>query len=170
MTENNETTTDSILNSGKFNNRDEIQTTIKNLILNTNREFLILGPALDPFYFNNSDFISALTTFVTGHQRNTAKILIENNEQIIRDNGRLTALCRKLHENLRIRSLPEEYQGHTELMIISDQQTVLLQHNLDRPDITLSVADRTFATTYARRFEYAWQRSVPMPGLRTLGL
>lgn len=170
MVEKNISATANDLANGQYKGRDEIQATVQKLTRSIERECIVMGPTLDPYFFSNAEFVEAFTTFVTHHHRNIARILIENNEQVMRENGRLISLCRKLSENLSIRGVPQEYQGQSDLFFVADQQTLLLQPNISKPDITINVADKTVAAPFIRRFDYAWQRSVPMPGLHTFGL
>lgn len=169
MVEINESTTEELV-SGQYRSRDVVRDAIQKLTRNLNRECIVMSPTLDQYFFNNIDFIEALTIFTTSHPRNIFKFLIDNSAQVIRDNGRLITLCRRLSENLHIRSLPEEYRGHAYLVIVADRQTLLLQPNISKPEITVTVANKTIAAPYLRRFDYAWQRSEPMPGLHTFGL
>lgn len=170
MVENSDSENTHGLENGQYKGRDVIQEMVQKLAKSIERECIIMGPVLDQHYFNNADFVEALATFATSHPRNIAKILIENSAQVIRDNGRLITLCRRLNENLRLRGLPEEYHGHSDLFFITDRQTLLLQPNTGKPEITVSINDKTTAAPFVRRFDYAWQRSVPMPGLHTFGL
>lgn len=170
MAENESTATGNDLASGQYKGRDVIQKTIQRLTQGLERECVIMSPVLDPHFFNNSVFVEALTTFVTHHPRNIAKILVENSSQVISENGRLITLCRRLSENLSLRSVPEEYQGQSDMFFVGDNQNLLVQPNVSYPDIKLNVTDRTVAAPFIRRFDYAWQRSEAMPGLHTLGL
>ncbi|MFV1992641.1 MAG: hypothetical protein ACC635_01960 [Acidiferrobacterales bacterium] len=158
------------LENGQCNGREAIQQAVLNITSAAKREYIIMGPVLDPRIFNRPEFIEALTTFVTGHPRNITKILIENSNQVINENGRLITLCRRLSENLRIRTMPEEYQGQSDLFLVADNETLLFQKSISSPVAIVTKADKTVAAPYKRRFDYAWQHSIPVPGLHTLGL
>lgn len=170
MTENSEPIKPDELISGQYKNREVLRNTITLFTKKIERECILMAPVLEPFLFNNADFIEALKHFVTSDRHNMAKIMIENHGQVIRENGRLITLCRKLSENLKLRSLPEEYQGHSDLFIVADKKSLLLQSNISTPEISVKLDDKTAVTPFVRRFDYAWQRSIPMPGLHTLGL
>ncbi len=170
MTKKNNSAATNDLENGQCNGRDAIQLAVLKIMRATDRECIIMGPVLDPRIFNHSEFIEALTTFVTRHPRNIAKILIENSSQVINENGRLVTLCRRLNENLRIRAMPEEYQGQSDLFLIADNETLLFQKSISSPYAVVTLTDKTVAAPYKRRFDYAWQHSIPVPGLRSLGL
>ena len=170
MTKKNNSAAKNDLKNGPCNGRDAIQQTVLKITRATERELVIMGPVLDPRIFNHSDFIEALTTFVTAHPRNIAKLLIENSSQVINENGRLITLCRRLSDNLRIRAMPEEYQGQSDLFLVADNEALLFQTSISSPDAVVTISDKTVAAPYKRRFDYAWQHSIPMPGLHTMGL
>ncbi len=170
MTKKNKAAVTNDLESGQCNGRDAIQQAVLKITRATERECIIMGPVLDPRIFNHSEFIEVLTAFVTQHPRNITKIIVENSNQVINENGRLITLCRRLSENLRIRAMPEEYQGQSDLFLVADNETLLFQKSISSPVAIVTKTDKTVAAPYKRRFDYAWQHSIPMPGLRTLGL
>jgi len=170
MTKKNNSAATKDLENGQYNGQESIQQAVLKITRATVREYIIMGPVLDPRIFNHSEFIEALTTFVTHHPRNIAKILIENSNQVINENGRLITLCRRLNENLRIRAMPDEYQGQSDLFLVADNETLLFQKSISSPVVIVTKSDKTIAAPYKRRFDYAWQHSIPMPGLRTPGL
>jgi hypothetical protein len=138
------------------------------LLQQARREVRLAAPYLDPAIFNAGSVTDALRGFVTRHPRNRVRILVENINQLMRDNGRLVALARRLADSMELREVEENERGARDLYFVADRAVCLFQEAADGTDGVVSHASREIATQ-VERFESAWNRAQPV-ALRTLGL
>lgn len=148
----------------------EIAAQLAALIAAAHRQIAIFQPQLDPSLFNNSAIARALASFVATHRHNHVRLLVEDAGQTVRDNGRIVGLCRQLSDFIRMHGVSEEHRGIREMFVIADRDGYLHQSDLARPECVADLHDRQHANQLAQRFERMWQRSEPIPTIRTAGL
>jgi hypothetical protein len=150
--------------------RDEIRNTLTALAQSAAREIMIFTPHLDGYLFNSGRFARALASFAARHRHNRARILVEDTEQALRDNDRVIELCRRLSDFIELRRVGEEHLGLREMFVVVDQRSCLYQQDLAKPDTVVHTQNVREALLLARRFNALWDRSDPIPALRTAGL
>lgn len=162
------TNTPSAPADGAAHGQEALRTAAAALLQHAGREVRLAAPYLDPTIFNTGSVADALSNFVTRHPRNRARILIEDINQVIRDNGRLVGLVRRLADSIELREVEENERGARDLYLVADRAVCLFQEAADGTDGVVSRASREI-NTRLERFEAAWNRAQPV-ALRTLGL
>ncbi|HSD97496.1 MAG TPA: hypothetical protein VLB06_10185, partial [Sulfuricaulis sp.] len=74
--------------------RDDVADFLAGLAESATREIVIFAPQIDGALFNTPRFARALASFAARHRNNLARIVVEDTEQVLRDNDRLVGLCR----------------------------------------------------------------------------
>ncbi len=150
--------------------RDEIRDHIAALVERAGREVAVFAPQYDAFYFNTARLADALARFAARHRQNRARVLVEDTEQLLRDNERVVELIRRFSDAIELRQLDEQDVGLRELWVCTDHNGYLQQLDVAKPECVVDFNNRQEAAALVRRFDEVWNRGVPLPGVRTLGL
>lgn len=150
--------------------REDIRDAITALIGLARRDIMLFAPQMESYFFNGAPLGQMLASFSAAHQRNCARILVEDAAQVLRDNDRLIVLCRRFSEFIQLRQVGEEHRGYRELFLIADNVSYLHQPDITEPECVVEPAGRQYCADAKRRFNLMWDRSEPLPGLYTAGL
>lgn len=136
----------------------------------TVHEFDVFAPQLDPRWFNTGRLHRALAGFATRHRHNRARLLIEDAAQAVRDNNRMIDLARRLSDFIEIRQVGESDRGLREMFVLADRSAVLHQQDVTRVEALVETGGRRAGAELRSRFQGMWDRSEPIPEIRTAGL
>ncbi len=150
--------------------RDSIRDAIAALVGLARREIIVFAPQMDAHFFNSSQAGTMFASFAARHQRNRARILVEDAAQVIRDNDRVVGLCRRFSEAMQMREVGEQHMGLRMMYIIVDGTSYLHQPDVTEYECVVEMAGRRRAAEMRQRFEQMWDRSEPAVGLHTAGL
>lgn len=150
--------------------RSEVSEFLARLAENATREIVIFAPQLDSSLFNTTRFARALASFAARHRHNLARIVVEDTEQVLRDNDRLVGLCRRLSDILHMHQVAEEHLGIREMFLVVDHRGYLHQEDIAKPECVADPRDAHEAVLLARRFNELWDRSEAILSLRASGL
>lgn len=150
--------------------RDGIRDAIATLIGLARREIIVFAPQMDAHFFNNSQLARSLASFAARHHHNLARILVEDTSQVLRDNDRIVALCRRLAEFIQMRQVAEEHLGFREMFVIVDGASYLHQPDVTEYECVVEPGGRQRTVELRQRFQQMWDRSEPTLGLNTAGL
>ncbi len=148
----------------------ELGEAVITLLEQAQRNIMIFGPSLDGNYFNTTRAADALGQFISRHAENRVRILVENEQQVLRDNTRLVAMARRFGDSIHIRHVGEDHVGLRELFVISDSRGFLYQENVDRLESIVDYQGPGDATLLARRFYGMWDMSEPAASINVIGL
>jgi hypothetical protein len=150
--------------------RDEVSDFLAGLAESATREIVIFAPQIDGSLFNTPRFARALASFAARHRNNLARIVVEDSEQVLRDNDRLVGLCRRLSDFIHMHQVAEEHLGIREMFLVIDHRGYLHQQDIANPDCVADSHNAHDAVLLARRFNELWDRSEPILSLRSTGL
>ncbi len=150
--------------------REAARDAIVTLIEQAQRNIMVFGPVLDGLLFNTARTAEALGKFIARHHENRARILIEDSQQVVRDNARIIALAKRFSDAVQIRTVGEDNAGLRELFVVADERGYLHQLDLEQLEFMVAMDAGTEATMLARRFREMWDMSQPATGINTLGL
>lgn len=163
-----QTQTSTPLVDGAVQGQEALRGAVAALLQLARRDARLAAPFLDPAIFNTASVADALADFVTRHPRNRIRILIEDISQLMRDNGRLVGLVRRLADSVELREVAENERGARDLYCVADHAVCLVQEAADGMDGIVSRVPREIAAL-VERFDAVWNRAPPV-ALRTLGL
>ena len=158
------------ISSGVLKERDSIRDAVATLIGQARREIIVFAPQMDAYFFNNSQLARSLASFAARNRNNLARVLVEDATQVLRDNDRIVALCRRLSEFIQMRQVAEEHLGFREMFVIVDGVSYLHQPDVTEYECVVEPAGRKGAVELRQRFQPMWDRSEPAVGLNTAGL
>lgn len=140
------------------------------LVEDARHDVVIFAPWLDGRLFNTATLAHQLAGFAARDRRNRVRVLVEDAEQAVRDNDRIVDLCRRMSDFVQMRRVGEDHIGLQEMFVVLDRTAWLHQPDLVNPECLVSTDDRRAAGTLTQRFEEMWERSEPIPAVRTVGL
>ena len=150
--------------------RDAIRETIATLAEQAQRELVVFGPRYDRSLFDTSRLSQALMRLVVGHRHSAVRMLIEDAEQLRRENDRLMELARRCSDFIRIHEVAEEHRGSRELFVVIDQSGYLFQDSIDAATAVVNLSGKTEKSSQLmNRFEELWPHSAPLSGRLGLG-
>jgi len=153
----------------RLHDRSEIQATCASMAAQTARELRIFSRDLDPWLYDQTDFLESVRQLALRSPRSLVEILVLDTEPAIHQGHRLIELARQLTSRIQIRCPPEELQQQVKAYLIADDKGYVL-----RPlaDVFEGVADFS-APMQVRRmrrdFHDSWERSSRCPELITFG-
>jgi len=133
-------------------------------------EFDVFAPQLDPRWFDTGRLHRALASFAARHRHNRARILVEDAAQAVRDNNRVVELARRLSDFVEIRQVAESDRGLRELFVLADRNAMLHQQDVTRIEALVETGGQRAGVELRLRFKSMWDRSEPIPEIRTAGL
>ncbi len=150
--------------------REELCEAVITLLEQAQRNIVVFGPSLDRNCFNTARATDALGQFISRHVDNRIRILIENEQQVLRDNARLVAMARRFGDSIHIRHVGEDHVGLRELFVITDNRDYLYQENVDRLESIVDYQGPGDAIPLVRRFYGMWDMSGPATSINVIGL
>ena len=150
--------------------REALRQSLPELLQRAQREVALLAPTLNAEIFNQQAISQSLASLIAKHQRNRVRILVDNHQQLLRDNERLAELGRRFSDFIQIHKLAPEHHGRSELLLLIDRQGYLYQADANRFDAIINFSDPIKTVQYHKEFDGLWQASSTLPGLHTLGL
>ena len=160
--------TDATATTGAIHGPEALALALASLIGASRRDVRIFAQRLNPAVFNSAAMTGAISQFATQHPRNRLRLLIEDRSDLLRDNGRLLDLARRLADAVELREVDDNDRGARDLFLVADRSASLVQEDIGRAD---AVVDRQAveALKLIERFDAAWERGASI-ALRTLGL
>ena len=146
------------------------QLAIAELANNSSKRLLILSHAFEPEYYDQADFISACKNMVLGHRQCHIKVLVQNNEQLQRQDHRFLTLMQRLPSRIEIKLCHEDYRDHPETFMLSDYRGIFLKRIPGRSTAVLYRDAPRLNDEYSKLFYTIWEQSELDITLRRLSL
>jgi hypothetical protein len=150
--------------------RDAVATGVADILGRAHRFVSIYAPMLEPTYFNTPAVREALAHLTAGGRPNAARILVEQGDATVRNNGRIADLAQRMSGFVQIRELSEETPATMEMYVLIDRDGYLHQKDTGTPQCIIDFSTASQRGALARRFDQLWERSQPIPGLHVTGL
>lgn len=154
---------------GAIHGPEALAAAISRLFRSARREARLFAPHLGPSVFSTAAVIDAITFFITRHPRNRVRVLVEDQSQLSRDNGRLIELARRLADGIELRQVEDNDRGARDLFLVVDRSAYMVQEDVGRNDAVVNAHAKHEAVKLIERFDAAWERGGSI-ALRTLGL
>ena len=134
------------------------------------KRLLLFSYAFEPEYYDQPEFITACKNMVLGHPQCHIKILVQNNEQLQRQEHRFITLMQRLPSRIELKLCHEDYRDHPETFMLSDYQGVFLKRIPGRSTATCYPHAPRINDEYSRLFFSIWDQSEIDITLRRLSL
>lgn len=147
-----------------------VQAAVLALIERAERTLVVYAPVLAPTLLNGTAPTRALSQFATRHRHNTARVLVDDAQQALRDNDRLIGVSRRLKDAIQWRELTTEDRGGGELFLIADGRACVYLPDRLRNDGEWAETKDPLPIDLQKRFDAMWERSQPAMALSPVGL
>lgn len=154
---------------GTVQGHEALADAVATLLQSARREMRLFAPYVEPAVFHTPSVTSALAHFAAAHARNRVNVLIEDVAQVMRENGRLIELARRLADNVELREVEDNDRGARDLFLLVDRAAFLMVEDVGRSDGVVSARAPQELAQLLTRFDDVWERATPV-ALRTLGL
>lgn len=166
----NEGQVDTTSKPAQVHGRDAIRDQIATLAEQAQREMVVFAPRYDRNLFNTSRLNQALLRLVARHRYNGVRILVEDSDQLRRENDRLMELARRCSDFIHIHEVAEERRGLRELFVVVDQSGFLYQESIETAAGVVHLSGKSeTSVNLANRFEELWTHSSPLSGRLGIG-
>lgn len=154
----------------RLTGRDAVADGVARIIGRARRSVSVYAPLLEPALFNTPAVREALLRLTAGGRPNAARILVEQGDATIRNNGRIVDLAQRISDFVQIRQLGEESPATMEMYVLIDRDGYLHQKDFGTTQCIIDFSTASQRGALARRFDQLWERSEPIPGLHVTGL
>lgn len=153
-----------------FADREQALGTLTAMLTTPRRLLYLYSQELDSSLFDNTQVLTALSSFVRAAAPNQLQILIHSSQQAVARGHRLVELARRLESKIEIRLVPNDLSREDRSFLCWDNTGYWLLPDYTKYSGLAHDADPVKASRLAGEFERSWQRSVSDPELRLLGL
>lgn len=130
----------------------------------------IVSHCLDPFVYDNPEFVEALRTLALKGPHVEIRILVFEAEQIIRRGHKILHLAGRLSSYIELRKPLPEHKSFNEAMLIADNTAYLHRENMERYAGKVNFNSRRESKYLMDIFNKLWQSAKPDPNLRRMYL
>lgn len=174
MTDNPQASSDLILglSSGKLELPDlaALRDTSADLAGQAQRSLLLLSAILDPRIYDQQPFLDALHSLGTESELSRIRILLLDNQRLVKHHHRLLELARRLTSRVEIRRPIAEYAERSEEYLVVDGRGYIYREHAGEYAGWADYHDPLTARRLTEEFQEAWDHSQPDPELRRLHL
>jgi hypothetical protein len=154
---------------GAVHGTEALAQSVAALLASARREVRVFAPYMEPAVFHTGAVTGAIARFAAQHSRNRVNVLVEDVAQVMRDNGRLIDLARRLADGVELREIEDNDRGARDLFLVVDRSAFLVLEDVGRSDGVVSARAPQELAQLVSRFNDVWDRATPV-ALRTLGL
>lgn len=132
------------------------------------RHLQIFSHDLDKPVYDTEPFIHSIRQLVLGNRQAQVKILLQNNDRVVKQGHRLIELARRLSSSIEIRVPPYDWLEHRQNFLLADRYGYVHRESPDRYDATADYHAPLRVRELAGLFDDIWQVSQVDSELRRL--
>lgn len=134
------------------------------------RQLDLVSRHLDPAVYDTADFQDALKDLALRSAHSQVRIVILDPQPLVSGGHRVLDLAQRLSSFVHLRVPAEEHRHFNEAFLVADGTGVIYRKLSDRFEGTVNFDHRSEALELQRRFEEIWDKALPDPNFRRLGL
>jgi hypothetical protein len=134
------------------------------------RRLALLSWDLDPPVYSTEEFASAVRRIATASRYAQVRIVVQDSRRAVADGHKLIELARRLSSFVSIRNPHPEHRNVIESFLVADEQALLWRKQTDRYDGFADLDDPYEARQKLKLFDEIWNRALPDPEMRRLGI
>ena len=153
-------------NTVTIDSREEFNLASLRMTRQTGRFLDIISRELDPFIFDQKDFVLAVKQLVIGNRHAKVRILLAEPSKIIHRGHRLIDLALDLSSFIELRKHSHENNEFNEGILIADRIGYVHRKNDARYEAKFNFNDLRHSNELLTKFEELWETAKPDPNLR----
>jgi hypothetical protein len=134
------------------------------------RSLLLFSRALDPRIYDQQPFLEALRRLAMHSHRSQVRILLVDNQRLVKYNHRLLELARRLTSRIELRRPIAQYAERGDEYLLADHRGYLYREHADEYEGLADFYAPLETRRLQERFQGAWEHSRTDPELRRLYL
>lgn len=134
------------------------------------RQLNILTYDLEPKVLGTDEFVAAVAKVATSGRYARVRILVQDSKRAVAEGHKLIELARRLSTFIDIHNPHREHQSVIEAFVVADERALLFRKEADRYEGYVDADNPLEARRKLREFEQMWDKSVPDPEMRRLGI
>lgn len=125
---------------------------------------------LDPFIYDQADFVKAVKKIAISNRYAKIRILLAEPERIIKRGHRLLDLAFHLSSFIELKKLSYDNKDFNEGILIADKAGYIHRKNDGRYEGKFNFNDLKFSQQLLSKFDELWETAKPDPNLRRVAL
>ena len=151
-----------------FNDVRRLRDISAHMLNQARRELLIFTRDFDAPVFNQQPFLNGVKRLALSSRHARMRVLIQDNEKIVKEGHRLVQLARRLSSVIEMRKPPPDYLQQPENFMLVDGSGFVYRRLASYYQGIASFHDPLENHRLAERFREIWESSEPDPELRQL--
>jgi len=152
----------------KIETRQESADAALELVKQCTLKLAIISKDLDPFVYDQTDFVEALRKLALNRHFVEIRILVFEPDLIIRKGHKVLDLAGKLSSFIHILKPAPQYITFNESVLIADEIGYLFRENSERYDGKVNFNSRRESKCMLDVFNDMWSTAIPDPNLRRI--
>ena len=152
----------------KIDTRQENADAALELVKQCQLKLAIISHELDPFIYDQLDFLEALRNLALRSRHVQIRILVFEPELIVRRGHKLIDLAGKISSYIEMRKPAPEYKKFNEAVLIADEIGYLFRENVERYKGKVNFNSRRESKYLLEVFDDMWEKAKPDPNLRRM--
>ncbi len=138
------------------------------LVKQCNQKLAIISHELDPFVYNQPEFVEAVRQLALKGRYVDIRILAFEPEIIVRKGHKLVDLAAKISSYIEIRKPSSQYKSFNEAVLIVDEVGYLFRESVERYRGKVNFNGRRESKYMLEVFNSMWDTSKPDPNFRRM--
>lgn len=130
----------------------------------------ILTRDLEPQVYSQDELLDELRRVAVSGRYASVRVLVQDSRRAVAEGHKLFELARRLTSFIEIRNPHPEHKHVNEAYLVADEVAVLYRKQADRYEGYADTDASLDARTRLREFDQMWERGVPDPEVRRLGI
>lgn len=138
------------------------------LVKQCNQKLAIISHELDPFVYDNPEFVEAVRQLALKGRYVDIRILVFEPASIVRKGHKLVDLAGKISSYIEIRKPSSQYKSFNEAVLIADEVGYLFRESAERYGGKVNFNGRRESKYMLDVFNSMWATSKPDPNFRRM--
>lgn len=130
----------------------------------------IYSPDLEPTLYSTPEFRDEVRRIARSSRFALVRILVRDAQRATREGHHLIEVANVLSSYVQVRVPNPDDEQRPEAWVIADDDAILHRPVHDRPEGVVEVGSSALARERLRTFDRLWERALPDPNLRRLGI
>ena len=152
----------------KIETRQENADATLELVKQCKLKLAIISKELDPYVYDQLDFVEALKNLAISGRNVEIRILVFEPELIVRRGHKVLDLAGKISSYIELLKPSPEYKSFNETVLIADETGYLFRENADRYKGKVNFNSRRESKCMLEVFNDMWETAKPDPNLRRM--
>ncbi|MGH8659541.1 MAG: hypothetical protein ACREV4_14000 [Gammaproteobacteria bacterium] len=156
--------------SFRVESSEELRRVSLRMVQQCKQQLDLVSRYLDPAVYDTAEFQDALMDLALRSRHTQIRIVVLDPQPMVSEGHRVLDLAQCLSSLVHLRVPGEEHRQFNEAFLVADRTGVIYRKLSDRFEGTVNFDDRSEALELQRRFEEIWDKALPDPNFRRLGL